>query len=103
MVRVYQLSCSLCGWVGTAAFLSHSPVPVRLCHRVRLTLITGGLRIPYCPLAAGPRGTVSHGHDSSLERAVYIVSRPGAARLSSGTRSSLSITDSRWGQSYKQT
>lgn len=59
-VRVYQLSCSSCEWVGKAAFLSQSPVRVRVCDRRKLTLITGGLNVPYCRLAAGLHGAMSH-------------------------------------------
>ncbi len=99
-VRVYELSCFSCEWVGKAAFLSHSPVPVWVWDRVRLTLITGGLSVPYCPLAAGLHGAVSHGH-SSLKLAVFIVSRPGAVRLSTGNHSSLPITDNNWGQWWR--
>lgn len=63
--RVYQLSCSSYEWVCKAAFLSWSPFLVRTYDRVRLTMITGGLSVPYCPLAAGPHGVVSHGHTAA--------------------------------------
>lgn len=45
---VYQWSCSSCEWVGKTTFLS--PAPVWVCDRGELTLITGGLCLPYCPL-----------------------------------------------------
>lgn len=53
-----------------AAFLSKSPVPVSVCDRVRLILITGGLSVSYCPIAAGLHRAVSHGH-SSIKLAVF--------------------------------
>lgn len=96
-VRVHQLRCFSCEWVVKAAFLSKSPVPVSVCDGVRLTLITGGLSVPYCPIEAGLHGAVSHGH-SSLKLAVLTVSKQGALKPSIGNNNSLSTRDSSSGQ-----
>lgn len=70
---------------------------------MRLSLITGGLSGPYCPLATGPHGAVSHGH-SSLKLAVFTVWRPGAvfplaitARCQSQTTAGDGDEDLTWG------
>lgn len=75
--------------MGKTAFLS--PVPVKVCDRVRLTLITGGLSVPYCPFCKRPAWSCESRTASSLKLAVFIVSRPEAVRISSDNHSSLPV------------